>query len=301
MPGSRSFTAGQFMLELDGAFAGLLKSVEGGAIKADVIEEPQGQTYYVEKHVGAPRYEELTLGLGLGLDKALYEWIANTWTGKTSRRDGSILSLNQQLKAVAEREFFQALLAEVTVPALDAASKDAAYLTIKLAPEYIRSKAGSGAAVKAPPAKQKTWQAQNFKLEIDNLDCTKVNKINAFTVKQQAVQDEIGELRDYAKQATRLEFPNLRITLAESSAQTWLSWFDDFVVKGNNDASKERSGKLSFLAPDRKAVLGEVSFFNLGIFRLETEPQTAAGEQISRIRADLYCERMELKVGGTPA
>ena len=93
-----------------------------------------------------------------------------------------------------------------------------------------------------------------------------------------------------------METPNLRITLAESSAQTWTTWFDDFVVKGQSGDENEKSGKLSFLTPDRKSTLAEVSFFNLGIFRLEPEPQPVDAQKIARIRAELYCERMELKV-----
>jgi hypothetical protein len=61
-------------------------------------------------------------------------------------------------------------------------------------------------------------------------------------------------------------------TLTEASAQTWLDWHEDFLVKGNNDSAHERNGKLSFLSPDYQHVLGEVRLFNLGIFRLEPAP-----------------------------
>jgi hypothetical protein len=39
-----------------------------------------------------------------------------------------------------------------------------------------------------------------------------------------------------------------------------------------------------------------VCFVNLGIFRLEPAPQAVDKETIARIRAELYCERMELEV-----
>jgi phage tail-like protein len=292
---SSRFAAGRFALELDGTLCGFLRSVEGGAITADVISEPLGSTYFRKKHIGQPRYEELALQLDLALDKSVYQWIADTWTGKSPRHDGSIVAVSSQQKAVSERRFFRAFLSEVTVPAMDAASKEPAFLTVKLAPEFHRAKAGSGATAKIPVAKKKAWLPSNFKLEIDGLDCKKVSKIDALTVKQKAAEDAIGELRDFAKQPTQLEFPNLRITLAESSSQTWTSWFDDFVVKGLSGDANEKNGKLSFLSTDLKTVLGEVAFFNLGIFRLEPEPQAVA-EAVARIRADLYCERMELKV-----
>ena len=35
-----------------------------------------------------------------------------------------------------------------------------------------------------------------------------------------------------------------RVTVAEAGAQSWIDWFDDFVVNGNNDASKAKSGAI---------------------------------------------------------
>ena len=253
MPGGRTFTADRFFLELDGVPCGFVRSVEGGGVTADVVVEQQGTTFFATKRVGAPRYEEFVLQLDLSLDKAVYSWIGDMWTGKRTRRDGSISTLNEKLKAVSEREFFQALLTEVKVPALDAASKDAAHLTVKFAPEYTRAKKASEKTVKASTTKQKAWLASNFKLAIDNLDCTRVSKVDAFAVKQTVVRDAIGEARDFTAEPAKLDFPNLRITLAESSAQTWAEWFDDFVVKGNNDSTKERGGSSSSPPTERRS------------------------------------------------
>src|SRR5215211_2645292 len=263
----------RFAAELDGAMCGFLKSVEGGAITADVVAEPVGSSYFVKKHIGQPRYEELTLRLDLSLDKSVYQWIADTWAGKSARHDGAIIAVSSQQKAVSERQFFRAFLSEVTVPAADAAAKETAFLTLELAPEFHRAKGGSGATTKISAAKSKTWLPSNFRLEIDGLDCKKVSKIDALTVKQKAAEGAIGELREFVKQPAQLEFPNLRVTLPESDSQTWTAWFDDFVVKGLSGDANEKGGKLSFLTPDLKTVLVEVTFFNLGIFRLEPEAQ----------------------------
>ena len=295
MAGSR-FAAGRFALELDGTMRGFLKSVEGGAIAADVIVEPAGSGF-PKKHAGPPRYEELVLRLDLSLDKAVYQWIADTWAGKAPRHDGSIVAVSSQGKAVSEREFVRAFVSEVTVPAADAASKEPGFLTVKLQPESLRTaKAGSGASAKAAVAKAKAWLPANFKLEIDGLDCKKVSKVDAFTFRQKATEDSARKRRVAIKEPTSMETPNLRVTLAESSSQTWVAWFEDFVVKGLSGDENEKSGKLSFLAPDLKSVLAEIRFSNLGIFRLEPEPQAVDAQAVARIRADLYCERMELEV-----
>src|SRR5882724_2013853 len=106
-------------------------------------------------------------------------------------------------------------------------------MTVKLAPETVRTKKAAGQAT-LPPVKaaQEMWLASNFRLEIAGLDCSKVSAIDPFTVRQAGVANPVGEVRDVLKEPANVEFPNLAITLAESAAATWMAWFDDFVVKG---------------------------------------------------------------------
>src|SRR5262249_54672525 len=143
---------------------------------------------------------------------------------------------------------------------------------------------------------QDMWLPSNFRLEIDGLDCTRVSRIDPFTVKQHAVADQIGDARDFLKEPGRIEFPNLAVTLAENAAATWLDWFERFVVKGNNADSQEKNGALVFLSPNRQTELARINFFNLGIFKIAHLKAEAAAEQIQRVTAALYCERMELRV-----
>ena len=296
MPGTRTYAAGRFALVLDGVACGFLQSVAGGAVAGEVITVRGPAGSFDEKHLGGVRYEELELQLDLSLDNLVYDWISASLKGSVNRRNGSIVAIGPTGSPVSEREFSHGLVTEVTIPTLDAASKDPAYLMVKIAPEVTRLKKGFAAVVKSPTARQKPWLPANFKLEIDGLVTTQVSKVDALTVKQSVTRDDVGARRDVLKELGRLEFPNLRVTLSEKGSETWAAWFDDFVVKGNNDSAKERNGRLTFLAADLKTPLGAVSFFNLGIFRLEPEPQQAGAETIARLVADLYCERMELSV-----
>ena len=111
-------------------------------------------------------------------------------------------------------------------------------------------------------------------------------------VKQKVVEHAVGELRDYEKEPASLEFGNLVVTLAESHADSWYQWFDDFVVKGNCGQDKEKSGSLAYLTPDLKTELFKVTFSNLGIFRLTEDHVEAGSEGIRRVKAELYVEKM---------
>jgi tail tube protein gp19 len=288
----RSYTAGKFGLLLDGVQVGPVRSVEGGTASADVIEEPPGPEKVVMKHIGQPKYEPISISTTWD-SKPLMDWIAASWKQNYQRKNGSVQDADYNNTVRREREFFNALLTEVTMPLLDGSSKDAAQIIVKIAPEYTRLKAGSGSIKSGFDLKQKKWTPANFKFEMTGLDGTKVNRIESFTVAQKTVADQIGEARDYLKEPGKLSFPNLTITLNESSSQTWWDWYTDFLIQGNNTEDKERNGSIVYLDPLQKEI-GRVNLYNCGIFGLAPTPSQQGSEAIARVQASLYCERMEL-------
>jgi len=181
---------------------------------------------------------------------------------------------------------------------MDGSSKEPAYLTIKFAPEVIRVLPPTTKfEPAAPPLTQKMFLSCNFRMEIDGIDCTKVSRVDSFTVKQTAVTDSIGDARDYAREPGKLEFPNLKITLPEAAAQPFAAWHEDFVIKGNNDDAREKGGSLSLLSPDRAKTLAKIKFYNLGIFRMTPVKSDAGSDSIAKVEVELYVERMELLMG----
>jgi hypothetical protein len=80
--------------------------------------------------------------------------------------------------------------------------------------------------------------------------------------------------------------------VSQACAQSWFDWFEDFVVKGNCTEDKEKKGTLSFLSPNRQATVASIKLENLGIFRLSEDTAKANSDQIKRVTAELYCERM---------
>ena len=132
--GNRSYVSGNFFLSLDGAKAGFVKSVDGGDITADVINEAKNPSYFTKKHIGQPRYEEFEVQIGFSMTKIVYNWIRQSWSMGNQRMDGSITALDYQLNPVSERQFQKAIITETTIPAADGSSKEPAYITLKFTP-----------------------------------------------------------------------------------------------------------------------------------------------------------------------
>ena len=76
------------------------------------------------------------------------------------------------------------------------------------------------------------------------------------------------------------------------TAKGWYDWHNDFVIKGNNDSSKEKNGVITFLSPNRSVELARIELGHLGIYRIEADKAEANADQIKRVVAYLYCESM---------
>lgn len=295
----RSYVAGKYGIELDGTAAGWVQGAVGGLAVADVVTEKLGPDHLMHKHLAGVKYEDIEIQAGTGMTKGFYEWIKNSWTGKYARKNGAIVTCDYNYQEHSRLEFTLALLSETKFPALDAASKDSAKMTVKLSPEATRIKAGSKSSVSSKYAVdqklQKKWLPSNFKLTIDGLDCTRVNKIEALTVKQKVVENPVGELRDYEKEPSHLEFSDLVVTLSESHAADWYKWHEEFVIKGNNGPEMTKTAKLIYLTPNLQDHLFTVTCHHIGIFKLQPEKVEAGSENIRRVRAEMYVESMELE------
>ena len=300
----RAYVSGNFALSLDGGKSiGMLKTAQGGQIYGEPVAEPANGAMYQKKHIGNVKYADITIQAGMSMPDAFYQWIADSWSFGAQRKDGAIVAADFNGNAVKELAFSSALIEEVGIPALDGSSKDPAYLTLKLSPQSTRSGTPSG-TLPAAKGKQKAWLASNFRFELGKLDTSRVSKIDSFTIKQTMSQPttDVGDVfvpdqtvvvsvPPFNLEPGVVDFPNLRVTLAEASAQTWIDWYEDF-IRGNNGDESEKSGSIKFLAQDATE-LARVDLFGVGIFNLTDErPLDAASDAIRRLVAELYVERM---------
>ena len=155
---------GTAFLELDGKIVGSLKQADGGGRFGEVVSEPPDENGYVDKHIGAVKEDDVVLKAGLGMTKPFYDWISSFCAGTDPGHEGAVILADLNFNAKSRMEF-QGFIHEVAFPASDAASKEPAYMTVKIFAESSASKKASG-QVNAPVSNQRSWLPANFRVEI---------------------------------------------------------------------------------------------------------------------------------------
>lgn len=298
---NRSYAAGHFLFNLDGSPAtSYLRSVDGGVVKGNVITENVGPDALRFKHISTVQIEPLNVELAMSATNAVFTWIQDSWKRRFSRRNGSVIHANFNLEATMEQSFIDALIAETNFPTLDAGAKEPAYLGVKLKPEYLEIQKGDGNVIQGVEGqnKAKMWLPSMFRLTIDGVDCQRVNKIEAFSVKQTIKEMYIGDARYPELEPTGIDFPNLTITLPAAFADDFIKWHQDFVVRGDRDTDQEKQGSIEFLDPAGSNIpLFTVQLNHVGINSLAIEKSEANAAAIKRAKIELYVESMELLFG----
>ncbi|MEO8698643.1 MAG: hypothetical protein ABI867_01335 [Kofleriaceae bacterium] len=300
----RVSAAGHFQLEIDGhASTAYIKSVEGGFAKATPVEEPIGPDNQRIKHSNVVDVDPFSIECGFAGSAGVLRWIQASWQRKYNRRNGQISHAGFDLKKTYEHEFYDALITEASFPALETTGKDPAFLKLKIQPETVRHKAGTGSVMSSTTTtKQKLWTPNAFRFTIDQFsnqdDLKTVSKIESFTIKQGIKKFYTGKERFPQIEPTKIEFPHLVCTIPFVHATEVLKYHEKYVMTGQDDRKAQVSGSIEFLTPDRTKTLFAINFFEAGLFSASMVPAPANADQIKRVKFELYVGRMDIDGSG---
>lgn len=273
-----------YRVSLNGVFAGWAKSPRskpaGSQTAPSQIKVLLPAT--VGKGGGDVAMEEITL-----MAEPFYEWIRASMHGRIGKtgditlkrgvvgaapfadivlKRGVIQSFAPDMTPAATIEFLDAMITEVTFPPLNASSKDAAYMTIKISADDIKNVKGDGkkAKVATVPATKK-WKASDFKIKLGDLPCTRVTKVSSLTWKKGVARDEIGRSRESTGQAS-----NIRITLPMQDWNAWENWLTRSLLSSED----ELSGSITYLGPDLDESY-TIELLNVGIIAMSAQKADA--------------------------
>jgi hypothetical protein len=299
---TRAFSAGHFVFHLDdGDYPAYINSVEGGHAKGNLMQGAVGQDPRKVKHISTTEIEPMSISMGPARAFNVIKWINDSWhaTGERSenfgRRSGSVIHADFNYKAKYEHEFRDALVTEVGFPALDASSKSPGWLTLKFQPEFAELKAGDGSTIRGNSAtKSKLWSPSNFRLTLDGVKCTHINKIDAITVKQKVKAFYSGKRPFPEYEPTGIEFPNVTFYTSLAYADDIIRWHKDTIYSQKNPDQVETNGSIEFLSPDLGSTLFSIELKSVGILSMNMEKAEGNADQPKKVKFEIYVNDMKL-------
>ncbi len=275
---SASYTSSKTALFAGGQALGFLKSSRCGSVEAETARQSIESKYPDPKQIGKFQYSPCEFTFAFGMDPALYAWISEAMQGKSSPKDLKIQNLTYDYKETSALELSQAVITEFSLPSLDAASNEAAYMTMTVQPQSILAKAGSGAATTATSAgSSKNWLRNGFKLEIGGAAVKGLVRLSSF-----GFDLPVGTQRPLFREFTA--------TVGEMDPAPFEKMLQAFVIEGANSNTYEKPGKL-ILMNAGLATIGTLPLDGIGMSAgdmggiLEN-----AGDTALRRRYTLYAE-----------
>ncbi|HEY4243964.1 MAG TPA: phage tail protein [Kofleriaceae bacterium] len=302
---NRAYPGGHFNVTIDGhKDTAYLKSLDGGWVKTNVMEEAVGSNQFRGKHSSVAEIEPITAELGILGSGDMLKWMQGSWNRNPQRRHGQCTHANFNLRQTFTHEFWEALLLEATIPSLDGASKEPGWLKVKWQPERIVTTVMDDVnGPKLPPvvveSGQKLWSCANFRFTIDGVaGMEKTKKIESFTIKQGVKKHYMGMDRMPQIEPTKIDFPNLQGQIALHHAGNLIKWYQQFVQndKTINAPDAQKTGSIEFLDPSTGKTIFRIGLHDIGIVSLNIPGASANQDVAKQLKYELYVGWMDIEV-----
>ena len=128
-----------FLVEIDGITQAGFQEASGLDATTDVVDYREGSdANHVRKLTGLNKFSPVTLKRGITDSDQLWKWRQTVIDGKTERKNGSIILLNEAGEEKLRWNFMDAWPSKWTGPSLNSTSTAVAVETLELTHEELR-------------------------------------------------------------------------------------------------------------------------------------------------------------------
>lgn len=287
----QSVTISRYAVQFDGPDAvNYVKRVDGGFLEASQGTDPSSHSLFQMKQLTSVEVKPMEVQFGASSATGIIAWIQSSWLLRNSlSRSGNILYADANYKVIFEHQFFDAFIQETTFPALDTSSKEPAYVKVKLQPRATKFARATDSAALQPsaPKKQTEFRTNQFRFGIDGVPLSHVYKISEFSIRQQVKAFRYGSERLAELTPSKLEFPDLRISMSLQYADPILAWYEFAMAHGLRDNVNERTGFLEMLSPEGKPLLRLV-LHGMGLKSVNIGSSESGSDTVRRLEFSVY-------------
>jgi len=291
--------AGIFQMSLDGAKdAALIKSIEGGNLKAKKISEHGGPTLLKKHKHGNVEYSDVKVTLNLAMAQDWLDWAALFLKAEPVSKTGVAFACNIKYEAMAEREYQGMWISSVKFNDFDADKDESFYVDIECVIDRCMHRKGSGKKVSGTMGgNQRLWSASAFDLEIGSLPCGFVSKVAIPACKQKFTKARTGKLRSYENVPGTVDIDGeLSVTMPMARGYNeWSAYAESYLALGNMGNDTMLTGALTMYAQDQKTQVATIEFQGLSLTSLDVNKMEGGSEKIQTFDCKLAVEEMVIK------
>lgn len=292
----RGYRAGAFALELEGMIVGFIKKMSSPKLMGEVVVNNLGPTNRQKKHVAKMKWDAFSITVGVGMGKALMDWINSSFDMKHLRKNGALISFNHDYEVMRRCDFTDAHITEITLPACDSSGKDGMYFDIKLQAESVRYSDGGGKVNPTVGEHQKLHANTNFRLEAAGLPTKHISKIESLKWTCKVTEDSHGEFIESQYVPTAVEVGDLTVINASQDHKAWYEKAKAFLIDGQREEKDEMAWGLDILAPNAKDPISTIHFENVGFKEFNFEDSEANKDAVSKFKVVMYVEKVKLEI-----
>jgi|GEM_PF-3461928 len=238
------------------------RTMSGTDAVLNVNGQPAAGILSVDKSANGTYVMQIIPGASAGLS----HWVNSFISSNPSPAELSIITPPKTAPGPGMLDFKNALIQEIEFPKMDAGGKESLELKIIFSPEQFKYSAGGGKTKASDTIQGKQWMPANFKMELGNLPCDKVTRIESFKITQKTTGDNKG-IAKYIGVPGRMEYPNITFYVPETDVQPWRNWFDQYVktdeTKNGNLRIIDETGQLLYAIPLNEVKPGNIIYENL--------------------------------------
>ena len=135
------FSAFNFQVDIEGVTVAGFSECSGLTAETDIIEyrtgDPKEDDITVRKLPGLKKFTNISLKRGYTDSKELWEWRKKVMDGKTERKSGSIVLLNEAREEALRWNFYEGWPSKWEGPSFNAKNNEVAIETLEIAIEKL--------------------------------------------------------------------------------------------------------------------------------------------------------------------
>jgi hypothetical protein len=290
-------TAGahQLTIELGGAPAGALRSVQPAPLRVERITASPGLSRTLPT-AAAVSLGAMAAEFDLNDKGPLLDWAAMLWSRKLAVVDGAVLVADLNLAERRRIGFSGGVLREVALPTLSAADGKTPFrIALTWQPAQVDDQAGSGRKIVPAVTRRKPLLTGNFRVQGLPFDASLVREVGLPTTRVALAQ---VDTRRPDLRVAGFDGGELRLVLAGRSASAALAWVRKLVDDGRIDAAEAIDIAVEMLDPSLKTVLATLTLGGCSLTGCEESRLDAQTEGLASVTLRFAVAETRLAMAG---